>query len=123
MRARLPASLAAFAAPPAVRTGLRGGGDCKGSGAHANCKFIEFFYLGFPAVAKIVTRPVHAGDELMTSYGDNFWMKQKVLDDVYKEQMQRFQTLALPLLNELAGKVSLRPNGEAERGNVERLME
>ena len=97
--------------------------DCKGSGAHANCKFIEFFYLGFPAVAKIVTRPVHAGDELMTSYGDNFWMKQKVLDDVYKEQMQRFQTLALPLLNELAGKVSLRPNGEAERGNVERLME
>tara|TARA_B110001452_G_scaffold179976_2_gene151116 strand:+ start:102 stop:2612 length:2511 start_codon:yes stop_codon:yes gene_type:complete len=75
--------------------------DKKNSGKHANCKFLEFMHLGFPAVAKIVIRPVKAGDELLTDYGPSFWNQESVLEETYGQPMQHFGDTALPLLQSL----------------------
>ena len=76
--------------------------DYRNSGKEPNCKFVEFLYLGFPAVAKIVTRPVAAGEELLTDYGKQFWDRQEVVESTYPpEYMHRLEQKVLPLIEQL----------------------
>ena len=79
--------------------------DKKNSGAPANCEFFEFLHRGVPAVAKIATRTINAGDELMTDYSQQFWMDQKILDNVYGDPLSRFGSAAQQLLDQLQREI------------------
>ena len=50
-----------------------------------------------------------AGDELTTDYSQQFWHDQALLDDVYGVPMERFSSMALPLLLCVPTLVSIVP--------------